>query len=276
MRRCYQSLRGRHSSASRSSPPACARSTLPFRNTTPSSSSRRRCIRCAFEPAGRLMRPCAFSTRCHGQLQARRRDLERVADEPRAPRGSPRAARCRRSSRPGRGESRRPPSRCARAACGPSQSWAPILAAAKRVLSSRCRGRRGRPDPDRPEGQPLGDARGAAPCSPACRKASSTRPSPNSSGCRCPAADVLFEAGDPADAVYFVVSGCLGVYGPGGELIGRIVAGETVGEMGLIVSQTTHARPCARCATRSSRRFPPARSSACCSGTRKRSCASRA
>ena len=52
-----------------------------------------------------------------------------------------------------------------------------------------------------------------------------------------PGGRVLFEAGAPADAVYFVVSGCLGVYGSGGELIGRIAAGESVGEMGLIVSQ---------------------------------------
>jgi NTE family protein len=52
-----------------------------------------------------------------------------------------------------------------------------------------------------------------------------------------PGGRVLFEAGNPADAVYFVVSGCLGVYGPGGELIGRIAAGETVGEIGLIVSR---------------------------------------
>jgi NTE family protein len=52
-----------------------------------------------------------------------------------------------------------------------------------------------------------------------------------------PGGRLLFESGDPADAVYFVVSGCLGVYGPGGELVGRIVAGETVGEMGLIVSR---------------------------------------
>jgi NTE family protein len=52
-----------------------------------------------------------------------------------------------------------------------------------------------------------------------------------------PGGRVLFEAGAPADAVYFVVSGCLGVYGSGGELIGRIAAGETVGEMGLIVSR---------------------------------------
>jgi NTE family protein len=52
-----------------------------------------------------------------------------------------------------------------------------------------------------------------------------------------PGGGVLFEAGSPADAVYFVVSGCLGVYGPGGELVGRIGAGETVGEMGPIVSR---------------------------------------
>ena len=52
-----------------------------------------------------------------------------------------------------------------------------------------------------------------------------------------PGGAVLFEAGAPADAVYFVVSGCLGVYGPGGELIRRIAAGETVGEMGLIIAR---------------------------------------
>ena len=52
-----------------------------------------------------------------------------------------------------------------------------------------------------------------------------------------PGGRLLFEAGSPADAVYFVVSGCLGVYDPGGELVGRITAGECVGEMGLIVSR---------------------------------------
>jgi len=52
-----------------------------------------------------------------------------------------------------------------------------------------------------------------------------------------PGGGLLFESGDSADAVYFVVSGCLGVYGPGGELVGRIAAGETVGEMGLIVER---------------------------------------
>jgi len=52
-----------------------------------------------------------------------------------------------------------------------------------------------------------------------------------------PGGRLLFEAGAPADAVYFVVSGCLGVFGPDGELVGRITAGESVGEMGLIVSR---------------------------------------
>ncbi len=56
-----------------------------------------------------------------------------------------------------------------------------------------------------------------------------------------PGGALLFEAGSPADAVYFVVSGCLGVYAPGGELVGRIAAGETVGEMGLIASQPRRA-----------------------------------
>jgi NTE family protein len=56
-----------------------------------------------------------------------------------------------------------------------------------------------------------------------------------------PGGHVLFEAGSPADAVFFVVSGCLGVYGPGGELVGRLAAGETVGEMGLIVSSPRRA-----------------------------------
>ncbi len=52
-----------------------------------------------------------------------------------------------------------------------------------------------------------------------------------------PGGSLLFEAGTPADSVYFVVSGCLGAFGPGGELVGRIAAGETVGEMGLIVAR---------------------------------------
>ncbi len=52
-----------------------------------------------------------------------------------------------------------------------------------------------------------------------------------------PGGSLLFESGAPADSVYFVVSGCLGAFGAGGELAGRIAAGETVGEMGLIVSR---------------------------------------
>jgi NTE family protein len=52
-----------------------------------------------------------------------------------------------------------------------------------------------------------------------------------------PGGRLLFEAGSPADAVYYVVSGCLGVFAPGGELIGRVAAGESVGEIGLIVSR---------------------------------------
>jgi NTE family protein len=52
-----------------------------------------------------------------------------------------------------------------------------------------------------------------------------------------PGGRLLFEAGAPADAVYFVVSGCLGAFGAGGEMVGRIAAGESVGELGLIVSR---------------------------------------
>jgi NTE family protein len=52
-----------------------------------------------------------------------------------------------------------------------------------------------------------------------------------------PGGSLLFEAGAPADSVYFVVSGCLGAFGAGGELVGRIAAGESVGEMGLIVAR---------------------------------------
>ena len=52
-----------------------------------------------------------------------------------------------------------------------------------------------------------------------------------------PGGALLFEAGAPADSVYFVVSGCLGAFGAAGELVGRIAAGESVGEMGLIVAR---------------------------------------
>ncbi len=52
-----------------------------------------------------------------------------------------------------------------------------------------------------------------------------------------PGGELLFQSGAPADSVYFVVSGCLGAFGPGGELVGRIAAGESVGEMGLIAAR---------------------------------------
>ena len=65
-----------------------------------------------------------------------------------------------------------------------------------------------------------------------------------------PGGGLLFEAGSPADAVYFVVSGCLGVYGPGGELIGRIAAGETRRRDGPDRLAPATRRPCGRCATR--------------------------
>jgi NTE family protein len=51
--------------------------------------------------------------------------------------------------------------------------------------------------------------------------------------------ETLFRAGDPADAVYLVVSGALGAFAADDEtrLIGQVVAGETVGETGLITGQ---------------------------------------
>ncbi len=52
-----------------------------------------------------------------------------------------------------------------------------------------------------------------------------------------PGGRLLFEAGSTSNAVYFVISGCLGAFAPDGELVGRIPAGESVGEMGLIVSR---------------------------------------
>jgi len=53
-----------------------------------------------------------------------------------------------------------------------------------------------------------------------------------------PGGTTLFEAGEPADAVYFVVSGSLGAYSIDADgrrqFLGRIAAGESVGEMALI------------------------------------------
>jgi NTE family protein len=55
---------------------------------------------------------------------------------------------------------------------------------------------------------------------------------------RVPGGQTLFRENDVADALYVVMSGCLGVSvsdGHGGDtLISRIVAGETVGEMGIL------------------------------------------
>jgi NTE family protein len=55
---------------------------------------------------------------------------------------------------------------------------------------------------------------------------------------RVPGGQILFRENDVADALYVVMSGCLGVSvsdGHGGDtLISRIVAGETVGEMGIL------------------------------------------
>jgi NTE family protein len=55
---------------------------------------------------------------------------------------------------------------------------------------------------------------------------------------RVPGGQTLFRENVIADALYVVMSGCLGVYvsdGHGGEtMVSRIVAGETVGEMGIL------------------------------------------
>jgi NTE family protein len=55
----------------------------------------------------------------------------------------------------------------------------------------------------------------------------------------------LFSAGDPSDALYVVLSGCLGVFVPGERrnrgFLGRVAAGDTVGEMGLISGRPRNA-----------------------------------
>ena len=60
-----------------------------------------------------------------------------------------------------------------------------------------------------------------------------------------PGGSTLFELGEQADAMYVVLSGCLGTFGPGrrGEtrFIARIVAGESVGEMSLIAGRARNA-----------------------------------
>ncbi|MEI8298540.1 MAG: patatin-like phospholipase family protein [Pseudomonadota bacterium] len=50
-----------------------------------------------------------------------------------------------------------------------------------------------------------------------------------------PGGATLFEAGEAPDALYLIVGGCLGAYtGDPPQLLARIPAGETVGEMGLL------------------------------------------
>jgi len=53
-----------------------------------------------------------------------------------------------------------------------------------------------------------------------------------------PGGSTLFEAGEPSDAMYVVLSGCLGVYlAPGTDrrrFVSRVVSGDTAGEMGLV------------------------------------------
>ena len=53
-----------------------------------------------------------------------------------------------------------------------------------------------------------------------------------------PGGQTLFRENDAADALYVVMSGCLGVSvsdGHGGDtLVSRVIAGETVGEMGVL------------------------------------------
>jgi NTE family protein len=60
-----------------------------------------------------------------------------------------------------------------------------------------------------------------------------------------PGGTTLFEAGGEADALYCVATGCLGAYATSMEghrrLVGRIMAGETVGEMALISGKPRNA-----------------------------------
>jgi NTE family protein len=53
-----------------------------------------------------------------------------------------------------------------------------------------------------------------------------------------PGGATLFAASEPSDALYVVLSGCLGVFSPDNRdrrrFMGRVLAGDTVGEMGLI------------------------------------------
>ncbi|PKP83270.1 MAG: cyclic nucleotide-binding protein [Alphaproteobacteria bacterium HGW-Alphaproteobacteria-18] len=50
-----------------------------------------------------------------------------------------------------------------------------------------------------------------------------------------PAGQPLFLAGEPADSIYFVLSGALGAFGSKGDFVGHIRPGEPVGEMALFL-----------------------------------------
>ncbi|MET0498802.1 MAG: patatin-like phospholipase family protein [Steroidobacteraceae bacterium] len=60
-----------------------------------------------------------------------------------------------------------------------------------------------------------------------------------------PGGQILFDVDDPADGLYFVVSGSLGAYAPTQNgrrrLVGRAMTGETVGEMALISGKPRNA-----------------------------------
>src|SRR5512140_3030889 len=60
-----------------------------------------------------------------------------------------------------------------------------------------------------------------------------------------PGGSTLFAAGEPSDALYVVLSGCLGVFSPDTRdrrrFMGRVLAGDTVGEMGLISGRPRNA-----------------------------------
>ena len=74
---------------------------------------------------------------------------------------------------------------------------------------------------------------------------------PHLEPCSLLGGETLFEQGQPADALYLLRSGSLGVFDPatadGERLLGTLMPGETVGEMSVL---TAHSRThrCARCA----------------------------
>jgi NTE family protein len=47
----------------------------------------------------------------------------------------------------------------------------------------------------------------------------------------------LFKAGDPADAIFLLVSGRLRAIRPDGQVLGEIARGEPIGEVGLLIDQ---------------------------------------